>query len=96
MAESKTSVRYFGRATGRVQGVGFRMFVQQHASELGLTGWVRNMEDGSVEMEIQGDPEKVDKLSVLIREGNYFIKVKELKFEPVETVPNETRFVVRY
>lgn len=96
MAESKTSVRYFGRATRRVQGVGFRMFVQQHASELGLTGWVRNMEDGSVEMEIQGDPEKVDKLSVLIREGNYFIKVKELKFEPVETVPNETRFVVRY
>ena len=96
MAESKISVRYFGRATGRVQGVGFRMFVQQHASELGLTGWVRNMEDGSVEMEIQGDPEKVDKLSVLIREGNYFIKVKELKFEPVETVPDETRFVVRY
>ena len=96
MAESKTSVRYVGRATGRVQGVGFRMFVQQHASELGLTGWVRNMEDGSVEMEIQGDPEKIDKLSVLIREGNYFIKVKELKFEPVETVPNETRFVVRY
>ena len=83
-------------AAGQVQGVGFRMFVQQHASELGLTGWVRNMEDGSVEMEIQGDPEKVDKLSVLIREGNYFIKVKELKFEPVETVPNETRFVVRY
>ena len=96
MAESKTSVRYFVRATGRVQGVGFRMFVQQHASELGLTGWVRNMEDGSVEMEIQGDPEKVDKLSVLIREGNYFIKVKELEFEPVETVPDETRFVVRY
>ena len=83
-------------AAGQVQGVGFRMFVQQHASELGLTGWVRNMEDGSVEMEIQGDPEKVDKLSVLIREGNYFIKVKELKFEPVETVPDETRFVVRY
>ena len=96
MAESKPSVRYFGRATGRVQGVGFRMFVQQHASELGLTGWVRNIEDGSVERESQGDPEKSDKLSVLIREGNYFIKVKELKFEPVATVPNETRFVVRY
>lgn len=72
------------------------MFVQQHASELGLTGWIRNMEDGSVEMEIQGDPEKVDKLSVLIREGNYFIKVKELKFEPIEAVSDETRFVVRY
>ena len=47
-------------------------------------------------MEIQGDPEKVDKLSVLIREGNYFIKVKELKFEPIEVVSDETRFVVRY
>ena len=54
------------------------------------------MEDGSVEMEIQGDPAKVDKLSVLIREGNYFIKVKELKFEPIEPVSDETRFVVRY
>ena len=96
MAESTGIVRYFGIATGRVQGVGFRMFVQQHASELGLTGWIRNMEDGSVEMEIQGDPEKVDKLSVLIREGNYFIKVKELKFEPIEPVSDETRFVVRY
>ena len=96
MAESTGIVRYLGRATGRVQGVGFRMFVQQHASELGLTGWIRNMEDGSVEMEIQGAPEKVDKLSVLIREGNYFIKVKELKFEPIEVVSDETRFVVRY
>lgn len=96
MAESTGIVRYFGRATGRVQSVGFRMFVQQHAFELGLTGWIRNMEDGSVEMEIQGAPEKVDKLSVLIREGNYFIKVKELKFEPIEAVSDETRFVVRY
>ena len=84
------------RFYGTVQGVGFRWRARHAAEGLGLTGWVRNMEDGSVEMEIQGDPEKVDKLSVLIREGNYFIKVKELKFEPVETVPNETRFVVRY
>lgn len=96
MAESAESVRYFGRATGRVQGVGFRMFIQQHASELGVTGWVRNMEDGSVTMELQGAPDKVDKLSTLIREGNYFIKVKEVEFKPIEVVPDETRFVIRY
>lgn len=95
MAETNM-VRYFGRATGRVQGVGFRMFVQQHATAYGLTGWVRNMEDGSVTMEIQGDPDKVDKLSVLIREGNYFIKVKSLTFEPIDVVPDEKRFVIRY
>ena len=95
MAETNM-VRYFGRATGRVQGVGSRMFVQQHATAYGLTGWVRNMEDGSVTMEIQGDPDKVDKLSVLIREGNYFIKVKSLTFEPIDVVPDEKRFVIRY
>ena len=33
-------VRYFGTATGRVQGVGFRMYVQQQATELDMTGWV--------------------------------------------------------
>lgn len=95
MAETNL-VRYSGRATGRVQGVGFRMFVQQHATAYGLTGWVRNMEDGSVTMEIQGDPDKVDKLSVLIREGNYFIKVKTLTFDPIDVVPDEKRFVIRY
>ena len=90
------TVRYFGKATGRVQGVGFRMFIQQHATELGVTGWVRNREDGSVHMEIQGTPEAVDKLSVLMREGNYFIKVKELTFEERPVEADETRFIIRY
>jgi acylphosphatase len=49
-------VRYFGTATGRVQGVGFRMYVQQHAMELDMTGWVKNMDDGSVTMEVPGYP----------------------------------------
>ena len=52
-------IRFFGRATGRVQGVGFRFFVQQNALEIGLTGWVRNMEDGSVEMEVHGAPANI-------------------------------------
>ena len=39
---------------GRVQGVGFRYHATYKASLLGLTGWVRNLEDGSVEMEVQG------------------------------------------
>ena len=71
-------VRYYGRAVGRVQGVGFRFFVQQNASELGLTGWVRNMDDGSVTMEIQGQDAPVDELERRIRKGNGFIRVDEL------------------
>lgn len=89
-------VRYFGTAEGRVQGVGFRMFVQQHAMELGLTGWVRNMEDGSVTMEIQGRQEKIDRLIDFIRQGNFFIRVSSLSLESRSVLPNEDRFVVRY
>ena len=89
-------VRYYGRAVGRVQGVGFRFFVQQNASELGLTGWVRNMDDGSVTMEIQGQEAPVDELERRIRKGNGFIRVDELSLEEREAIAAEERFQIRY
>lgn len=89
-------VRYFGTARGRVQGVGFRMYVQQHALELGITGWVKNMSDGSVTMELQGDSAAVDKLEQIIRAGNYFIKVQSLELATRELEPGEKRFEIRY
>lgn len=51
--------RYFLRWAGQVQGVGFRFTNTNLAQARALTGWVRNMEDGSVEMEIQGAPANV-------------------------------------
>ncbi len=89
-------VRYFGQAKGRVQGVGFRFFVQQNSQELGLTGWVRNMSDGTVTMEIQGEQETVEELVRRLREGNCFIKVEEFSMEAREVVPDETGFSVRH
>ncbi|MBP8598152.1 MAG: acylphosphatase [Selenomonas sp.] len=89
-------VRYFGTATGRVQGVGFRMYVQQQATELDMTGWVKNMDDGSVTMEIQGSQEAVDQLEQRIHEGNYFIKVQNFGLEPRPAQPDERRFTIRY
>lgn len=89
-------IRYAGRAEGRVQGVGFRMYVQQHALELGVTGWVCNMEDGSVTMELQGTAEQLDALEAIIRKGNYFIRVKELTLQTIPVVSDETTFKIRY
>jgi len=54
---------------GRVQGVGFRWFVQREASELGLRGWVRNTEDGDVEVLAAGDAEDLNELRTSLRRG---------------------------
>ena len=55
--------------TGRVQGVGFRFYLQRKARELGLTGWVRNCRDGSVEAVIQGSAEAVETMIAWARRG---------------------------
>lgn len=54
---------------GRVQGVGFRWFVQREASELGLRGWVRNTEEGDVEVVAAGDAGDLDELRTSLRRG---------------------------
>jgi len=54
---------------GRVQGVGFRWFVQREASELELRGWVRNTEDGEVEVVAAGDAGNLDELRSSLRRG---------------------------
>jgi acylphosphatase len=48
------------RVAGRVQGVGYRAWVESTAHAMGLTGWVRNRHDSAVEMVLQGPPERVD------------------------------------
>ncbi len=54
---------------GRVQGVGFRWFVHREASELELRGWVRNTEDGDVEVVASGTPEDLAELRSSLRRG---------------------------
>ncbi len=54
---------------GRVQGVGFRWSLNAEARALGLKGWVRNRQDGSVEALLIGSPEAVDQLTVWAHHG---------------------------
>ncbi len=89
------TVRHGGRIMGRVQGVGFRVFVQGVAQELGFTGWVKNMADGSVVMEAQGDEARFGELKSRIQEGNGFCKVDHMTFEFCKNVEGETGFEIR-
>ena len=55
---------------GRVQGVGFRWYVHREAGALGLRGWVRNTEDGHVEVVAAGDPEELASLRLALDRGS--------------------------
>lgn len=55
---------------GRVQGVGFRWFVHREAAELGLRGWVRNTDDGHVEIVAAGEPDQLAELKVSLHKGS--------------------------
>ena len=61
--------QFHARVSGRVQGVGFRFFVEREATRLGARGWVRNLADGQVEMVACGPKDKLDQLLRRVREG---------------------------
>jgi acylphosphatase len=82
------------RLRGRVQGVGFRWFVRRVARELGLAGRVRNLRDGSVEIEVAGDPEKVKELEARVRQGPPGAAVAGLHEERLAAEPDWDSFEI--
>lgn len=79
--------------SGRVQGVGFRYRVQYLASGLKLTGWVKNLDDGRVEMELQGTEEMMKQLFDNLN-NDRFIIIKEVRTEIIPVI-EENGFRVR-
>jgi acylphosphatase len=63
---------------GRVQGVGFRAYVVRRSRALGLTGWVRNREDGSVEVEAEGSRASLEQLVEDLRAGPSYARVERI------------------
>jgi acylphosphatase len=73
--------------TGRVQGVGFRWFVEREAHTLGMAGWVRNNADGRVEVFAQGTAQQLSALRARLYQGPRAARVDSV--EEIEAKPND-------
>lgn len=89
-------VRQSAVVHGRVQGVFFRHYTAKEAERLGLTGWVRNLDDGSVEAEFQGEEEEVALMVNWLHQGSPMSQVSRVQTKPCLRVEMETGFMVRY
>ena len=83
--------------TGRVQGVFYRASTQEEATRLGLLGWVRNREDGSVELVACGEESILNQLEHWLRQGPKFAEVSGVQVNAVDSEGNEfADFSIRY
>lgn len=79
---------------GRVQGVGFRYYAVNKANQLGLTGWVKNLPDGTVAMEVQGEEPLIDQLIIFLQNRTY-IWIEKLDARSIPLL-DDSSFQERY
>jgi acylphosphatase len=92
---SELFIRLHATVEGRVQGVGYRAFVEQNAYVLGLKGWVRNRWDGSVEVIAEGDRPDLEKLLAALQRGPRAADVSHMQIEWLPATREFSRFSVR-
>ena len=81
---------------GFVQGVGYRAFVRRAAFSLGVSGWVRNRADGTVEALLSGAPDAIDAMLLALRRGPSGAQVRSVRtIAPGDAVWSEGSFEVR-
>ena len=88
--------RYFCIVSGIVQGVGFRHFCTMAAFKHQISGTVRNMSNGLVEIKAQGTPEQFNDFIQEIQLGNRFIKIDNISIKEIPVLNNETKFKALY
>jgi acylphosphatase len=81
--------------TGRVQGVGFRYFTHDAALREGVGGWVRNLPDGGVEAEVEGEIAAVDRVEAALRRGPSSARVDHVIVEEQTPQERTTDFFIR-
>jgi len=84
--------RIHAHVIGRVQGVGFRYVTARQALDLGLSGWVRNLPDGSVEVEAQGPERAVDRLVDFLNHGPPAARVERVALSDHAVAAGEKGF----
>jgi acylphosphatase len=81
--------------SGRVQGVGFRVFAEAQAAVEGVHGYVRNLPDGRVEIQIEGDQESIDRIESAVRRGPAGARVEQVQVEALPPSHRATGFFIR-
>lgn len=82
--------------SGRVQGVYYRASTEKEAIKLGLSGWVRNLDNGDVEATLQGEEELVSKMLEWMHKGPIMAKVEKVVVKELEEKQSLKEFLVRY
>ena len=81
--------------SGRVQGVGFRYFIEARARAEGAHGWVRNLADGRVEVLVEGDEDTVNRIEAAARRGPGGAEVDDVEVEITAPSGRATGFTIR-
>jgi len=84
------------KITGRVQGVGFRNSTRRKARELGVSGWVKNLADGSVEAVVAGEKDNVEDLISWANTGPRLANVNEVEVDRRQPKNDLDGFSIRY
>ena len=77
---------------GGVQGVGYRYFARQAAQALGVRGWVRNLPEGGVEIQVAGTPDRLEAFKAELRRGPRGARVEDIEEERLVQVPAWQKF----
>ena len=88
--------RYYVIFKGRVQGVGFRYTIKELAQKYGFTGSCKNLLNGNVEVEVQGNENNIMPFIADVLEPRRFIVVNDYSFNEIDVVENEGSFRIEH
>lgn len=91
---AKSIERLHAQVYGRVQGVSFRFYTRDTAAELGLTGWVANQHDGSVEVVAEGPRAALEQLLEYLHHGPSMARVDQVQYDFLPATRKFKRFTI--